>query len=251
MLAQHVEEAARLLCEARAAARPLAELPPDCRPRTDADAYRIQDAVVARLGEAVGGWKVRIATITGAALCAPIFARTISPSPASFRGTRPVGVEAVLAFRLGRDLPPRAEVFHRAEATEGASLHPAVELIEPRYADFRARDRAANLADNWSNGGLVLGGAIPDWRSLEMTHIRIEVRADGEPVAASGRSPPRDPVAALVDCANLLGRRGGAKAGTVVAVMPWTELVFVAPGSRVAVDFGPLGQIDIDVPAAG
>jgi hypothetical protein len=41
MLREHCEEAARLLCAARGGA-PVHELPPNCRPQSDADAYEIQ-----------------------------------------------------------------------------------------------------------------------------------------------------------------------------------------------------------------
>ena len=58
MHAEQAEEAARLLTAARGGGEPLAELPPGCRPQSDADAYQIQDAVIRRLGETIGGWKV-------------------------------------------------------------------------------------------------------------------------------------------------------------------------------------------------
>jgi 2-keto-4-pentenoate hydratase len=137
MLAEHAAEAARLLCEARASARPLAELPASCRPDSDADAYRIQDAVIARLGEAVGGWKIGVASETAPAFCAPILAHMIRPSPAAYRAEelRLIGIEGELALRLGRDLPPRDKPYDRTEVIEGATLHPAVEIVDSRFPD--------------------------------------------------------------------------------------------------------------------
>ncbi len=87
MLADRAEEAARLLCAARSG-QPIAELPADCRPQSDADAYQIQDAVTRRLGETVGGWKVGAASEIAPAFCAPIFARMIRQSPASYDSGR-------------------------------------------------------------------------------------------------------------------------------------------------------------------
>src|SRR5271156_7201349 len=103
MRQDQVEEAARLLCLARGG-EPLAELPADGRPQSDADAYQIQDAVIRRLGETVGGWKIGVASPTTAAFCAPIFARMIRPSPAAYaaRELRLIGIEGEIAFRLGR-----------------------------------------------------------------------------------------------------------------------------------------------------
>src|SRR5271170_1657035 len=109
MLAEQAERAARLLCAARGG-EPLAELPADCRPQSDADAYQIQDAVIRRLGETAGGWKIGVASPTTAAFCAPIYARMIRPSPAAYAAgeLRLIGIEGEIAFRLSRDLPPRS-----------------------------------------------------------------------------------------------------------------------------------------------
>src|SRR5215472_6118228 len=160
MLRDHVEEAARLLCAARGGA-PVHELPRTCLPQCDADAYEIQDAVIRRLGEAIGGWKVGAASATTAAFCAPICRSMIRPSPASYEHTelRIIGIEAEIAFRLGCDLPARAAPYDRAEVTAAAMLHPAIEVVDSRYSDFRALDRLSILADNVSNGGLVYGAA--------------------------------------------------------------------------------------------
>src|SRR5258707_765617 len=120
MLRDQFEEAARLLCAARGGS-PVHGLPQSCRPQSDADAYQIQDAVSRQLGETIGGWKVGAASPTTAAFCAPIYARMIRTSPASFGATelRLIGIEAEIAFRFGRDLPARASAFDRAAVTDG------------------------------------------------------------------------------------------------------------------------------------
>jgi 2-keto-4-pentenoate hydratase len=247
MLAEHAAEAARLLCEARASARPLAELPASCRPDSDADAYRIQDAVIARLGEAVGGWKIGVASETAPAFCAPILAHMIRPSPAAYRAEelRLIGIEGELALRLGRDLPPRDKPYDRTEVIEGATLHPAVEIVDSRFPDPRLLERPVMLADNYGNGGLVYGAAVPDWPARDLAATQMTITADGRPFADSSAGVKRDPVAALVEFANLMRSRGGAKAGSIVTTGSWTGLEFTRHGARIVADFGPLGRIDI------
>jgi 2-keto-4-pentenoate hydratase len=250
MLKDDVEEAARLLCGARRGS-PLHETPQSCRPRSDTDAYEIQDAVIRQLAESVGGWKVGAASAATPAFCAPIWTRMIRQSPATYhaRELRLIGIEAEIAFRLGRDMPPRSSAYDRTEVIIDATLHPVIEVVDSRYADFRSLDRAAILADNYSNGGLVYGPAVADWQALDFGRTKIDVTEDGEPFADSSGGATRDPVAALVDFANLMNGRGGAKAGTFITTGSWTGLVFTKRGTQIVADFGPLGRVEVTFPA--
>jgi 2-keto-4-pentenoate hydratase len=246
MLRDQIEEAARLLCAARGGP-PVHQLPPSCRPQSDADAYQIQDAVIRQRGEAIGGWKVGAASPNAAAFCAPICSSMVRPSPASFGAVelRLIGIEAEIAFRLGHDFPARGAAYDRAEVTAGASLHPVIEVVDSRYADFRSLDRASILADNFSNGGLVYGAAVPDWESLDLADTRITVTEDDEAFAESRGGAARDPIGALVDFANLMNERGGTKAGTMVTTGSWTGMVFTKRAARIVADFGPLGRVEV------
>ncbi len=252
MLAEQAEAAARLLCAARGG-EPVAELPADCRPQSDADAYQIQDAVARRLGEAIGGWKIGVASASAAAFCAPIFARMIRPSPASYSAAelRLIGIEGELALRLGRDLPARSAPYDSAEVIAAATLHPAVEVVDSRYADFQSLGRPSILADNFSNGGLVWGAAVPGWEQLDLSGTEMRITEDGKPFADSSIAAARDPVAALVEFANLMRSRGGAKAGSLVTTGSWTGMVFTRRGTRIAADFGRLGRVEISFPPLG
>jgi 2-keto-4-pentenoate hydratase len=246
MLPDHAEEAAARLCAARGG-QPLTELLADCQPQSDADAYQIQDAVIRRLGETVGGWKIGAAAPEAAAFCAPIYQRMIRPSPASYAAgeLRLIGIEGEIAFRLGRDLPPRGQPYGRADVIAGASLHPAIEVVDSRFVDPRVLVPPVMLADNYANGGLVWGTAVPNWEKLDLARTMIRISADAQPFADSSTGVARDPVAALVEFANLMRTRDGAKAGTFITTGSWTGLVFTRHGTRISADFGPLGHIDI------
>ncbi len=247
MRQDQAEEAARLLCAARRGGEPIAELPTACRPQSDIDAYQIQDAAARQLGEAIGGWKVGAASPTTAAFCAPIYARMIRPSPASYNAAelRLIAIEAELAFRLGLDLPQRAQPYDRADVTAGATLHPVIEVVDSRFVDPRVLARPLMLADNYANGGLVWSAAVPDWEKLDLSRTEMRITEDGEPFADSSMGAARDPVAALVEFANLMRTRGGAKAGTFVTTGSWTGMVFTRHGTKISADFGSLGRVDI------
>jgi 2-keto-4-pentenoate hydratase len=177
--------------------------------------------------------------------------KMVRPSPAAYDAgeLRLIGIEAEIAFRLGRDLPARVAVYDRAEVIAGAALHPAIEIVDSRYSDPRSLDRLSILADNFSNGGLVHGAAVPDWEKLDLGRTAITVTEDGEPFADSAAGAARDPIAALVDFVNLMNGRGGAKAGTFVTTGSWTGMVFTKRGTHIVADFGPLGRVEVVFPA--
>ena len=81
MTPEHIDEAARALAAARTG-QPIAALPDGARPQSEADSYAIQDAVLQRLGERIGGWKVGFSP-EGGIFCAPIYASRVAASPSS------------------------------------------------------------------------------------------------------------------------------------------------------------------------
>ena len=249
MRQEQVDEAARLLAGARGG-RPLEELPAACRPQSIEDAYQVQDAVARHLGEAVGGWKVGVATAAAPGFCAPIYARLIRSSPAAYGAEemRLIGIEAEIAFRLGRDLPARAAPWGRDEAAAGATMHPVIEIVDSRYVDFRSLDRMQMLADNFSNGGLVYGAAVPGWERLDLSRPAVAVTRGGAPFAESNPEIARDPLGVLVEFVNIMNTRGGVKAGTFVTTGTLTGLVFAERGAGIVADFGGLGRVEVAFP---
>ena len=101
-----VAQAAELLVAARRTGKLLDALPDACKPRTLEDAVAIQDATLAALGETVAGWKAAIVggrVVRGAIMASRVFESGARVTPA----TMPMlGIEAEIAFRFERDLPP-------------------------------------------------------------------------------------------------------------------------------------------------
>ena len=137
-----IAAAAEALLEARRTRRWLAALPEGARPGTDAEAYAIQDRVVQALGE-VGGWKVGAATPDSEPFRGPIQATTIFADtervPANLLHV--IGVEAELAYRFNRDLPPRDTPYTRDEVLDAiGTLHPVIEISRhPVHCPWRHR----------------------------------------------------------------------------------------------------------------
>src|SRR5438105_13485238 len=217
MIPEHVEAAAAALAAARTG-QPIAGLPEAARPRSEADSYAIQDAVLRRLGERIGGYKVGFSP-EGGIFCAPIYASRVHASPASLpaRGFHLIGIECEIGFRLNQALSQREAPYSRDEVLAAASLHPTIEIVDSRYQDFRSLGRLQVLADNFSNGALVYGAASSDWQGMDLTHPPIAVTADGRDFAECTGLRAGDPIGLFVELVNHIAReRGGVPAGTFV-----------------------------------
>src|SRR5579862_7130659 len=156
------ERLAALLIGARISGRRIISLAPELAPRDEDAAYAVQELVAARLGVKVAGWKVGASGPKSPPNCAPLFAGHVVKSPAHLLASRAGlnGVEAELAFRLGRDLPARGRPYGEDEVWDAVeSLHPAIEFLDTRFADRKAVPELALLADNLSNGGFCYGPA--------------------------------------------------------------------------------------------
>lgn len=249
MTPEHIDEAARALAAARTG-RPIAALPDAARPQSEADSYAIQDAVLQRLGERIGGWKVGFSP-EGGIFCAPIYASRVAASPATMpaKGLHVIGIECEIGFRVNQALAARAQPYTRDEILAASSLHPTIEVVDSRYIDFRSLDRLQVLADNFSNGGLVYGAAASGWEKLDLVHPPIRVTADGKDFAETTGLRAGDPVGLFVELVNHVAKqRGGVPAGTFVTTGTHTGLVFTEPGAQIRADYGPLGQVEVSFP---
>ncbi|HXY98976.1 MAG TPA: fumarylacetoacetate hydrolase family protein [Stellaceae bacterium] len=242
----------RRLIEARRGGTHIASLPPGCVPADAAAAYAVQEAVAATLGRIVG-WKVGAGP--GDVLeCAPLLADLVAESPARFAAARfPLGgIEGELAFRFGRDLPARAQPYDAEEVWQAIdTLHPAIELIESRFVDFRAHDRLVLLADNLANGAFCHGPGVRDWRHVDFLAQPASLVIDGAEVAcAMGGNAAGHPKRLLAWLANHCARRGRAlAAGDVVTTGSHTGLVFAKPGATATVRFAGVGEARLTLTA--
>src|SRR5216684_8363062 len=124
MTPEQIDEAADALAAARGG-KPIAALPEGVRPQSEADSYAIQEAVLRRLGERVGGWKVGFSP-QGGVFCAPIYASKVHASPANLpaSGFHLIGIECEIGFRVNQALAQRTQPYARGEVLAAVSLHP-------------------------------------------------------------------------------------------------------------------------------
>ncbi len=253
---EHAQEAADRLAEAWRIGILLPELPEDCRPRNAADGYRIQDLLADELGFPVGGWKIG---------CTSAIARKILKARGPFAGrvfatrmfasgtTLPAtaypmrGLEGEFAFRLTTALPARKRAYGLAEVTAAiGSLHLAIEIVDSRYADWLTVGTPSLIADQGSNGALVVGPAVPRWRTRKLDAQAVTMAVNGKTVGkGTGADCLGHPLKALVWLANLMRGRGGLPAGMVISTGTCSGFHRAAPGDRARADFGKLGAVEV------
>ena len=179
-----------------------------------------------------------------------IFSEFVGPSPLCVPPGRVnfFAIEPEFDFVLGRSLAPRAAPYTRDEIRQAvASVHPAIEVPDSRYADWLSKTAAELIADNAIAGLLCLGPAAPGGLACDLAAQPVAVAVNGKTVAeGAGRNVLGDPWNALVWLANRLSARGATlEAGHIVTTGSATDIVRCRAGDAVAADFGPLGRVEV------
>jgi 2-keto-4-pentenoate hydratase len=242
-------QAAEMLLEARRTLQPINELPPGLRPKSLEEAYFIQSVMIQVLGK-VGGWKVGASAPDATPLYAPMPAAGFGTSgeriATQFRRMR--GVEAEIAFLLGRDLPPRDAPYSREELVNAiASCHPAIELLESALLNPDTADRLTAIADLQSNGGFIAGPPISGWTDFNFAGETAQMNVDGFVRVENGKN------AAGGDLLHLVlwlanegqGRTGGLLAGQWITTGSWTGKILADSGSVALARFPQLGEVTV------
>ena len=238
----------------------LETLPPDLRPKDRAEAYQVQACIEGYTSQSLYGWKIAATSINGqrhigvdGPLAGRILAERVIPNDGVFvlgRNLMRVA-ELEFAFRMGQDLAPRETPYSQDEVLASvASLHPAIELPDSRFAHFETAGLAQLVADNACAHRFVLGPPAPqDWRALDLAAHPGQAFRNGELAETGiGANVLGDPRIALTWLVNELSRFGYAlKKDQVVITGTCVKPMPIAVGDRVAGDFGELGGISVRI----
>jgi 2-keto-4-pentenoate hydratase len=162
--------------------------------------------------------------------------------------------EPEFAFRFGRTLTPRAAPYTTTEVLQAvASLHPALEVPDSRYAVFTRAGEAQLIADNACCGRFAFGAAAPDaWRTIDLTSHQVRATvsdADGHvrfTRDGEGRAALGDPRTALLWLVNQLSSLGvPLDAGQTVSTGTCMVPLAIEPGDAVHADYGVLGRLSL------
>ena len=250
----HIDTAAQFLIDRRNKSAVNSRLAPELRPTTTAEALAIQQAIVAKMGDRIGGWKCCLPAADKLNV-APIFAKTIhTTSPGSIRLERGVcRIEPEIGFRFKQDLPPRDKAYTDAEIKHAlGGTHMALELIEKRYTGAEEVTYLENLADCLFNQGLYLGPEIPMDKAINSPEIDF-VLTQGAAKPFKGKHPNNGPILPVLWLANFLRDRGiGIQAGQVVITGSFAGVHEVQPNREFTIEYTGLGKLSVLLePVAG
>ena len=254
-----VERAARSLHAAWRDHARIAHLPPDARPATRADGYRVQSRLVTLSGDRPVGWKIAATSVAGQrhiGVPGPLAGRILATTTYADAATVALGAnalrvaEAEFGFLIGRpvdgdpeDPPGVAAVIDAVQA-----FFPAIELPDSRFLDVAGAGEAHLVADLACAGPIVTGPPVADgWRDRDLAAHEVRMSRDGEVVATGrGANALGDPRIALAWLAAELLRHGHRlEAGDLVITGTCITPVPVGEGQRLVADFGPLGAVAV------
>ncbi len=219
----------------------VSEVPAALVPQDNAGAFKLQDAIIAKLG-AVAGWKVAAGS-GPEPMCAPLPANRYFADGATLDGGkhRFVLVEVEIAVTLGADLGASAS---RADVEAAiASFHPVLEFVGSPFVDRTAQSRNLLNGDLQSNGAVVVGPAVAlgqDALASQVTQLLLDSAVAHE--VNKGASWD-DTVSALVFLAGHAAGRGlPLKKGQVI-ITGARALLSLAGQKRVEGVLAGVGQV--------
>jgi 2-keto-4-pentenoate hydratase len=259
-----IPEAAKRLLESHERRERFAPLPPGLAPRSESEAYTIQDAFVAlragKLGP-IAGYKIALTSAemrrfvgVESPQAGVMLESTLRRSPARVRAADYVRliVEFEIAVEIAEDLPSADRPFSRERVARAVgAVMPALELADDRNADYKelARHPLELIADNCWNEGAVLGTRVAGWRGLDLAALRgaafINGSKVGEGRGADAMGHPLDVVVWLADHLASIGR--GLVRGNVIITGSIVTTKAAHAGDRVRFDVEGLGTVELEI----
>lgn len=222
-----------------------------------ATAYQVQSAYVAEMigDDRIVGYKIGLTSKQMQSMCGidhpiagAVFGRRVMQSGARLRfgDYGRLGLEFEICARLGRDLPPRATPYTRAEIAEAVDgVCAAVELVDDRNADYATLDVASLVADNSWNGGIVLSEIVTPPADLEKAEavVYLDGVEAGRGVGADALGHPYEP---LVWLSNHLAAEGrGMKKGDLVMTGSLIRTCFPDKAFAYRFDVVGIGSVEV------
>jgi 2-keto-4-pentenoate hydratase len=162
---------------------------------------------------------------------------------------RMIGVEAEVAFRFARDLPPRSRPYpEKAIAAAVGEVVVAIELCDTRLANWKEASGLWKLADFQTSSALVVGSGTADWQAIDFLQQGAVFRIGARVAKAKGAHPYGNPFRLLPWLVKHCMKRGyGMRAGDVITTGSWTGLEIAKAGDEVMARFPGIGECTLRI----
>jgi 2-keto-4-pentenoate hydratase len=252
--------AAQTIATARRNRTPLASLPSDLVPDSEAEGYQIQRAVHDLLLPQTGalvGYKIGCTSaVMQQYLDIPhpcgggVFAKGVHDSGASLRAGDfvRVGVECEIAVKLGRDLPASQAPFTADNVAQAIEAYlPAIEIVDDRYVKWETMGAPTLVADDFFAAGCVLGSPVARAAAPDLLEVIGRAVINGVEVGhGTGADVLGHPHNALAWLANHLAASGKAlRAGQIVLTGSLVKTVWLNAGDSVRMELSGLGTVQV------
>jgi 2-keto-4-pentenoate hydratase len=252
--------AAKTIATARRDRTALQPLSGKAAPRTEADGYRIQDALhdllVADFGSMVGYKIGCTSAVMQQYLNIPhpcgggVYAKGVHESGASLniKDFVRVGVECEIAAKLARDLLPTEAPFTAEWVAEAIEAYlPAIEIVDDRYTDWQTIGAPTLVADDFFAAGCVLGKPVARSAAPDLLAVVGRALINGVEIGrGTGADVLGHPHHALAWLANHLAADGkGLRAGEIVLTGSLVKTVWLNAGDSVVMELAGLGRVEV------
>jgi len=250
------EEIAASLVNARIARRPLDAFPGPM-PASLEEAYRTQEAAIARWRDDITGWKIGLvapemrARLGSDRIAGPIFACDVRIAKAGETAHFPVfvggfaAVEGEFVFRMGADASEGKADWTDVEAMAlVGAVHIGVETAGSPLRAINDLGSTVVVSDFGNNFGVVLGPEIANWRQ-RLNDIEVSTVIEGKIVGTGvATGLPGGPIAGLRFLLAHLATRGRRlRKGQIVSSGAVTGVHDILAGQTATISFAGCGSI--------
>ena len=158
-------------------------------------------------------------------------------------------IEPEIAFRVARELSGQVTEEEALNACSGVCA--ALEIIDSRYEGFKYFSLEDVVADNSSSFMFAIGREHADFRSLDLSKLRMVLKVDGREVdRGTSDAISGNPVRSLVQLAALLAKRGQSiAAGSIVLAGSALAAIPLTPGMMVTLEIEGLDEVSVGAEA--
>lgn len=219
-----------------------------CLPASAAQAYEIQNKVIATLGP-IGGWKVG-STPNNEPSCAPLPVSGLIPSGSVLgQDYRLRGIELEIALRVGKSLAAAdVEGSDQQLASAFDAVFPVLEIVETRLATLEGAAPLVKLADSLVHGAVIVGRQSDvKPADIDLSKIEAELDVDGTAIV---KSVGGNPAGTLWPMIRWLIRHSSARGlplqpGQIIITGSCTGLEFVGPSAVVQGKLSGYGNVGV------